>query len=579
MRFRSILLGATALALIAPTALADVVTDWNQVAVGVGRRLKLGPNKASRLVAITHLAAYDAVVSVTRTHEPYLGYALVPDGPVSLEAAVAKAAHDVLLLLQPTDAAELDFQLEQSLSKIADGPAKQNGLALGFLAAASLVYERVDDGSADVETYDQPADPGAGKWRPTPLKPVGDVEPAGLPAAQPEWRGVTPFGLLSPSQFRAPAPPALTDAAYTAAFDAVKELGALASATRTAEQTTIVNFWRQETHIPWNAIARSVSNREGLTLEQNARLFALLNIALADSRVATWETKYTYGTWRPITAIRLAESDGNDETAADETWVPYLETPNHPDYVSGHSATGAAGSALLAAVFGDETSFTVASDTLVGVARSFESFSAAAQENADSRLYGGIHFGFANSAGLALGNAIGEYVALNSLLPVDNGGEGGAGGEGGSSGSGASGEGGVPAVGAGGQAGSGDGASGEGGASQGGAPSDGGGAGGEDSGNAAGAAGLESSQGGSGGSSAGKGGGAGKGGSAGSAGKGGGAGSAAKGGSAGSSSGGDSEDDGCSCAVPGGKRRSSSAAWALALAAGVMVARRRRSRG
>ena len=573
MRFRSIFLSATALGLITPTALADVVTDWNEVAVGVGRRLKLGPNKASRLVALTHLAAYDAVVSVTRTHEPYLGYVQAPDGPVSLEAAIAKAAHDVLLLSQPTDATELDFQLEQSLSEIEDGPAKQNGLSLGFLAAASLFYERVDDGSADVETYDQPADPGAGKWRPTPLKPVNGAEPPGLPASQPEWRGVTPFGLLSPSQFRAPAPPALADDAYTTAFDAVKELGALASTTRTAEQTTIVNFWRQETHIPWNAIARSVSNREGFTLEENARLFALLNIALADSRVAAWDTKYHYGTWRPITAIRLAETDGNDSTVADSEWVPYLETPNHPDYVSGHSATGAAGASLLAEVFGDETPFTVASDTLVGVARSFARFSEAAQENADSRLYGGIHFGYANSAGLELGNAVGEYVALNLLPATDTGGggEGGAGGEGGTSGaSGDSGAGGV-ATGEGdasGQGGSDEGASGEGGV---GAPSSGG-AGGEDSGNAAGVAGVGGSQGGSGGSagsSAGKGGGAGKGGSAGSAGK---------GGSGGGSADDSSEDDGCSCSVPGDTRKSSSAAWVLALAAGVMAARRRRAR-
>jgi hypothetical protein len=449
MRSLTLLGAAGAMLLSSAVATADVVTRWNEVAIGVTRRLALNSNKSTRSLALTHLAIYDAVESVTRKYEPYLAY-VTPAGPVSLDAAVATAAHDVLLWLNPTDAEEINYQLEVSLLAIPDGAEKDNGVALGRRVAADLVFARVADGSADTETYDLtiPADPdvtvnpvpGAGLWRPTPRAPVSGTEPAGLAALDPQWRSVEPFGILAQNQFRAPAPPGLTDAVYTAAYDEVKLLGAFNAPVtdpptgRSTEQTQIANFWRVATEIPFNAIARTVATRGTRSIEENARLFALLNIALADSRIAIWETKYALGLWRPITAIRLGERDGNPDTVGDAAWRPLLETPAHPSYVSGHSATGAAGAAVLIKIFGDATSFPLTSDTLSGVVRPFTSFSSAARENADSRLYGGIHFRFDNERGLELGTALGNYVADNLLklapvTPPD--GEGGAGGAGG----------------------------------------------------------------------------------------------------------------------------------------------------
>jgi MYXO-CTERM domain-containing protein len=563
---------------------AEVVTHWNELAVNAGRKLPfgpaLGPNSASRAVAIAQLAVYEAVVSVSRDHAPYRSY--IPHAtPISLEAAVASAAHGALIAIQPDQATQgvgLDHELTVSLGQIEDGPAKQNGIELGWLAASSIVASRINDGAATAASYPGSTTPGA--WRPTPrnpefLDPPTNANPSPpLAASDPQWGALTPFALLTQNQFRAPAPPLLTSAEYATALNEIKLLGsATAPVTdpptdpptgRSTEQTNIARFWAQPTHLPFNAIARTLSDREELSIEDAARLFALLNLALSDSRVAAWDSKYVHGFWRPITAIRLADTDGNDDTAPDPTWQSLLETPNHPDYVSGHSATGAAGAAVLAAYFGDARSFSVASTTLTGVTRSFTRFSDAAAENALSRLYGGIHFRFSNELGLELGDQVGKYVAANELqstLQEPEPGEGGQGGEGqAGDGQGGDGQGGEPAV-TGGTAGKG-GAAGKGGTA--------GNAG--SSGNA-----------GRGGSAAG-GGNAGRGGSTatgGSAGRGGSGGSAGRGGAGAGATGGTTatppnDDDGCSCSVPGG-RNAGNPAWLSLAGLAFVLARRGRT--
>lgn len=573
MRFRHAILPLGVLLLGSELAAADVVTDWNSTAVEVGRRQNLGSNRASRLIAIAQLAAYDAVVSVTRTHEPFLAY-LPVSRPVSLEAAVAQAAHDALLSLQPNDAVYIGDRLTQSLDPIPDGPAKANGIDLGHRAALAIVFERLNDGSAVPLPYSPGLTwtaatasaaskwSGLGKWVPTP--------PSNAAALDPEWRHVTPFGLESANQFRAAAPPALSKEAYADAFNEVKTLGGKTSADRTAEQTQIADFWKQATEIPFNAIARTVAVREGLTLEQNARLFALLNIAIADSRIAIWDTKYAYSSWRPVTAIRfpfhddnesvpasltnnttttiiegtptsdgVTVDDGNPETAPDATWEPYLTTPAHPDYVSGHSGTGAAAAAVLSAIFGDETSFAASSPD--APARSFSSFSAAAEENAVSRLYAGIHFSYANEAGLELGKNVGEWVANNLLAEVEaTSGGAGAGGESGDAGSHS------------GDSGSGGAAPSEGGA--GGEPAEGGST-------SAPAEGGEAGGGSSGTPSAGRGG------------------ASPSGGQSGAPSTPEFEDDACACSAVGAHSGKSALSWLSAFAlAGALVARSRRRR-
>jgi hypothetical protein len=232
--------------------------------------------------------------------------------------------------------------------------------------------------------------------------------------------------MTTSSEFRPPGPPALTSTRYAADVNEVKQLGAATNSTRTAEQSMIALFWADGagTETPpghWNSIAQDVGAAQGNTLEDNARLFALLNLAMADAAVCAWDAKYAFNFWRPVTAIRNADTDGNADTEPDTAWRSFIATPPFPDYVSGHSTFSGAASVVLATFYGsDNIAFTTGSDALPGVERSFTSFSAAAAEAADSRLYGGIHFRSANEDGLHAGIAIGHVAAENFLLPKVN---------------------------------------------------------------------------------------------------------------------------------------------------------------
>ena len=416
------------------SAHADVVTDWNKTTIDEIRKLGLGPNPATRTLAIAHIAAYEAVNAITKTHQPYHAV-LTPSLPVSQPAAVASAVYWVLVLQFPNEKSTLDSELAQSLAAIPDGDAKQHGLVLGKAAAVDIFTLRIGDGSTATATY--PGSTDAGKWRPTPRADLSTP----LAALEPWWRNVTPFALTKPDQIRPAAPPAITSEAFATAYAETKSLGKIDSSTRTAEQTQIANFWKQPTHVPFNAIARSVAKVKEFSIEKNARLFALLNITLADTRIAVWDAKYEYGFWRPITAITTVTDYGNAATVPDATWLPLLETPNHPEYPSGHSITGGGAAQILANVFeSDSVAFAVGSDTLPGVTRGFSKFSDAEQENANSRIYGGIHYRFSNETGIALGHQVADYVVANYLKPVPApSGNGGAGGQasGGSAGLGA----------------------------------------------------------------------------------------------------------------------------------------------
>jgi membrane-associated phospholipid phosphatase len=226
--------------------------------------------------------------------------------------------------------------------------------------------------------------------------------------------------------FRPPGPPSLDSARYAAEFNEVKALGAAVGSTRTADQTLIALFWADGagTETPpghWNSIAQDVAAQFGNSLEQNARLFALLNIAMADAAICAWDAKYYFNFWRPVTAIRNADSDGNAETMSDAAWQSFIATPPFPDYVSGHSTFSAAAATVLARFYGsDDVTFSTGSDFLPNVVRQFTSFSAAAVEAGDSRVYGGIHFRSASEDGLAGGNKIGDWVYENFLQPKGN---------------------------------------------------------------------------------------------------------------------------------------------------------------
>jgi hypothetical protein len=393
---------------------ANVVLEWNQLALHAVGQARLSPVFVSRDLAITQAAVYDAVVAIDRSFEPYYAHVDASHG-ASLEAAAAQAAHDTLTALFPAQASTFDSTLAADLVGIPPGRARQ-GIDVGREVARQILDWRSTDGSSATVTYTPGSDPG--DWQPTP--------PANLPALAPQWPYVTPFALAVGSQFRPASPPALDSSAYADAFNEVKDLGRADSATRTAEETQIARFWNDALGTAfamgyWNRIAEQVAMDHGLSLVQDARLFALVNIAEADAQIACWDAKYTFNLWRPVTAIRAADTDNNPATDSDETWTPLLVTPNFPSYTSAHSTLSGAAAEVLTALFGPEQHFTVGADTLPGVTRSFDSFAAAAAEAGQSRIYGGIHYQFDNQNGQQVGRNVADYVVGGFLKPRDDG--------------------------------------------------------------------------------------------------------------------------------------------------------------
>jgi len=313
---------------------------------------------------------------------------------------------------------QFQSQYEQSVSRIPDGLAKTQGIQWGDSVASAILQWRSGDGSSNTVTYTPGTEPG--QWRPT-ISFGGVIRPALLP----QWGLVQPFALASGSEFRPPPPPRLTSAQYAFDVNMVKALGDVNSVVRTKEQTEIARFWGYGpgTATPaghWNQIAQAVvkDQNDRNSTERNARLFALLNIALADAAIVSWDCKYNFNLWRPITAIQEADTDGNEATRPDRNWTPLLETPPFPEYTSGHSTFSGAAAVVLASFFGsDRIHFSVGSDDLPGVFRSYKSFSEAALESGLSRIYGGIHFMSANLNGLSTGAETGVYVVRNFLTP------------------------------------------------------------------------------------------------------------------------------------------------------------------
>ncbi len=390
---------------------ADVVIDWNVIATSAAPAAGKNPVEQSRIFAMTHAAIHDALNAIDRRNKAYALNRRAEPG-ASPEAAVAAAAHDVLVAQLPTQQANLDAAYAASLASIADGPAKTRGVAIGQAAAAAILALRSADGSTAPAPYTPGTVPGAYQLTP----------PNFVPAVLPGWGSVTPFTLTSGAQFR-PAPPKffdLTSAEYAADYNDVKAIGELNSATRTAQQSEIARFWYEGSPTGWNRIARVVAAQRGLDLWENARLFGLLNFAMADGFIAGFDAKYFYNFWRPVTAIRAGETDNNPATVADPAWAAFLVTPASPDYPSTHSILGAAAAEVLARFFGTDTiGFTTTSGApFPGITRSYTSFSQAAQENADSRVYAGIHYRTACSDGVKQGRKVGRHAFQHSLRPV-----------------------------------------------------------------------------------------------------------------------------------------------------------------
>lgn len=445
---RALLVGFIAAAVLAalaasanahPTVRSDAVTAWNENAGKAAIAACISPNEdplhESRLYAMTHVAIHDALNAIDRRSRPYAwdGRAKRRASP---DAAVAAAARDVLvaLLNEITDpfppacsdagVASVEADYTAALGAIPDGRAKARGVQVGQAAASAILGLRAADGAdTPLIVTDYPQGTAPGVWRFTPGFDF---------AFAPGWADVTPFVLEDSSQFRPGPPYAVTGRKYTADFDEVKRLGGddiTTPSARTAEQTQIALFWLESSPLLWNRIARGVSADTGLDPWENARLFGLLNMALADGYIGSFETKFqAYNYWRPVTAIQTADTDGNPDTSADPDWTPLAPTPPIPDYDSGHSVEGGAAAQVLKRFFGtDRVSFETCSLTLPAgstcddvspVFRSYTRFSQAREENGVSRILVGFHFRKAVDEGIDHGRKIGNRAVNRFLRPV-----------------------------------------------------------------------------------------------------------------------------------------------------------------
>jgi membrane-associated phospholipid phosphatase len=430
---RTLVVGAV-LAIIGPAVTlaaappTDEIANWNQMLFRAGLVGGTSPLVITRVAAIVQASVFDAVNGIDRRYAPIHVPAAGPAG-ASREAAAVQAAYVTLLQLYPTQKAALDARLAVSLASIGtreNSVAIASGIAWGQTVANDILTWRSTDGFT-------PAPPpflggtGVGEWRPTP--------PAFAPGAGPQFAYMTPWVINSPGQFRPAGPPALTSARYATDFNETKTMGSISSTTRTPDQTIFAWFWASSTaSYLWNNVALSLIDRtrgdsdgddgrdrrdqhHTSTLE-SARLLALLNLAIADAAIGCWEAKYTYVFWRPVTAIPLAETDGNPATTADPTWMPLFATPAHPEYPSGHSCVSGAAGAVLANYFGERTRFSVESDVMPGVVRSFDSFSTALEEVKNARIFAGIHFRSATNDGQTLGVSVAEFVLENAVQPL-----------------------------------------------------------------------------------------------------------------------------------------------------------------
>ncbi|HXD18686.1 MAG TPA: vanadium-dependent haloperoxidase [Vicinamibacterales bacterium] len=416
-------------------AWADEVVDWNEMMFRAGLVGGTTPLNMSRVAAIVQSAVFDAVNGIDRRYAPVHVPASGPAG-ASREAAAAKAAYTALVQLYPAQKAALDARLAVSVAELGarESPgAVASGLAWGETVASAIIAWRNTDGFT-------PAPPpflggtAAGQWRPTP--------PGLLPGAGPQFAYMTPWVMLAPGQFQPAGPPALTSARYAADFNETKSMGNATSALRTADQTESAWFWAASTaSFLWNSVARSLivdrtqergdgdngrgdsddhrSERSGRgSTLANARVLALLNLAMADAAIGCWEAKYHFVFWRPVTAIPLAATDGNAATVEDAAWTPLFATPAHPEYPSGHSCVSGAAGVVLADQFGERTRFSIDNDLMPGVVRSFRSFSSALDEVKNARINAGIHFRSATDDGQALGVNVANYVLEHALTRV-----------------------------------------------------------------------------------------------------------------------------------------------------------------
>lgn len=402
----AILTGAQACA-----ATQNVVVDWNAIAITAAGASGQTSLMQERSVAITSVAVSDAINAITNEYARYRSRLTPPPGSSTTATAIG-AAYRALTQLLPSQAAFLGTMLSQSLAKFGVS-AGDPGFAFGESVADEVVAMRAADGAALSQYPYTPPNAGSpGVWVPTP--------PAFAAALLPGWGSVQPWVLQSGSQFRPDETPDVTSGRYAQDLNEVKAVGALASATRTAEQTNIARFWLTSALVIWNGVLRQVALQLDLDESETARDFALMNVAGADARIACWDAKYAFNFWRPVTAIQRADQDDNPATDADPGWAPLITTPNFPEYVSAHTTISSAMATVLRRLFDDDpgVTFTATSPTNPGFERHWITFSEGVREVIDARVYAGIHFRSSDERGAAMGRQIGTLATTHAFRPT-----------------------------------------------------------------------------------------------------------------------------------------------------------------
>ena len=401
-----------ALSVVSVTASADVVLDWNAIAVNTAIANKQSPFAQARYAAIVQLAVFEAVNSITHEYQPYLGTIIAPKD-ASPEAAAIEAAYLVLSTYFPASQADLEADRTNSLASIQDGQAKTDGIFTGDAAAAAMTALRANDGSSPPQFY-TPGPPTPGTWQATASCPIVKGVAVGIGF---QWQNVTPFGVASANDFLLAPPLVITSNRYTKTYDEVMAVGSIDSTQRPPDRANVALFYAASSPTQvFNQVVEQVALEHSHSLSKNARVLALINMAMNDSLVASFLNKYHYIFWRPETAIHAGDTDGNPHTVGDPNWTPFIVTPCFPSYPSNHGSAGNAAAAILGWVYGEDGhSITLTNPAVPDIVLQYSSFNQITHDISDARVYGGIHFRTDQDAGEKLGKSIGGAVYRNNL--------------------------------------------------------------------------------------------------------------------------------------------------------------------
>jgi hypothetical protein len=393
-------------------AKADVVLDWNAIAVNTAVANKQNPFAQARSAAIVQLAVFESVNAITGEYHPYLGTIVAPPG-ASPDAAAIQAAYRVLRTYFPASVVPLDAERANSLASIPDGQAKTDGIATGEAAALAMIALRANDGSSPPQ-FKTPGPPVPGEWQATPSCPIVNGVAVGIAF---QWQSVTPFGISSASEYLLDPPPVLTSHEYAKTYNEVMTVGSIDSTERPQDRANVALFYAASSPTQvFNQAVQQVAQERSHSLTENARALAVMNMAMNDSLVAAFFNKYHYNFWRPETAIHAGDTDGNPKTDPDPSFAPFVMTPCFPSYPSNHGSAANGAAEILKRIYGEGGHFmTLSNPTVPDIVLQYTTFKQITDDISDARVYGGIHFRTDQVAGERLGKAIGKAVYKHNL--------------------------------------------------------------------------------------------------------------------------------------------------------------------